>query len=301
MIGWLFSGERDESFLSAFRQGLGETGFIEGRNVAIEYRWSENQDDRLPALAADLVRRRVQVIAAAAGASSVNAARGASATIPIVFLSGPDPVRSGIVASLNRPGGNLTGVTVLSADLTAKRLSLLHSLLTQAASIALLLDWRPGAQILGSSDFQLKEAEAAGSSLGFRIIGVRTDNKDEFEAAFSTAIGEGSAALLVARSAFFVGRRYQLVALAAKYRLPAIYQMREYAAAGGLMSYGPSLTDSFRQFGVYTGRVLKGEKPNDLPVLQPTRFEFVINLGTARALGIEVPPTVLAITDEVID
>ena len=296
VIGWLNDGTRgDELGLPAFRQGLGEVGFIEGKNVAIEYRWAENQADRLPALAADLVRRRVAVIAVAPNPIAVAPAKAATATIPIVFMSGPDPVRTGLVASLNRPGGNLTGVSLLTNETNTKRFGLLHALVPQVATVAMLSSRR----INPAEGF--KEVEAAGRKVSVRIIDVWADRENEFDAAFATAVREGAGALLVASRALFIDHRYQLIALAGRHKLPAIYTTREYVEAGGLMSYSASLTDAFRQFGVYTGRVLKGEKPADLPVVLPTKFEFFINLQTAKAQGIEVPPTLLAIADKVIE
>jgi len=303
VIGFLNTGMRSDDVvtLPAFRQGLREAGFIEGQNVAIEYRWAENQLDRLPALAAELVERRVAVIVAAPGPSSIAPARAATATIPIVFMSAPDPVRDGLVASLNRPGGNLTGVTLLSADLTAKRFGLLHQLAPQVTAVALLLDGGRGGLPLPDQDFILKEAEAAGRTAGVRIISVTAGSEGEFDLTFATAVREGARAVLVSASGFFFNQRNRLVALAARHGLPTTYQQREYVDAGGLMSYGPSFTDGWRQVGVYTGRVLKGEKPADLPVMLPTRFEFVLNLKTAKALNIEIPPGVLAIADAVIE
>jgi putative tryptophan/tyrosine transport system substrate-binding protein len=295
VIGWLYHGTRDESFLSAFRRGLGELGFVEGKNVAIEYRWTNNQPDRLPALAADLVRRRVSVIAAAPNPIGIAPAKTATAVIPIVFLSGPDPVTPGLVASLNRPGGNLTGVTLLTSDTTTKRLGLLHALVPKVASIAMLL------QKTSTQSQELKEGQSAGHEVGLHIVDVWANNESELEAAFATAVREGAGALLVASRILFIDHRHQLVQLAAKHNMPAMYTTREYVEVGGLMSYSPSLTDAFRQVGAYTGRILKGEKPGDLPVVQPTKFEFVINLKTAKALGLNLPPTLLALADEVIE
>jgi putative ABC transport system substrate-binding protein len=299
VVGFLAVGTRNDIDLASpgFRQGLREAGFIEGKNVAIEYRWAENQIDRLPALAADLAQRRVAVIAASPNAFAVTAAKAASATIPIVFYTGPDPVRSGLVASLNRPGGNLTGVTALSADLTPKRLGLLHDLAPSAATVAMLLVERSG----GNANSQLEETQSAARSVGVRIVGISAGSVGEFDAAFETAVREGAGAVLVSTNIFFINNRDRLIALAAAHKLPAIYQERTFADAGGLMSYGPSPIDAYRQLGVYTGRVLKGEKPADLPVLLPTKFELVINLKTAKALGITVPPGLLSIADEVIE
>jgi putative ABC transport system substrate-binding protein len=281
--------------LPGFRQGLRELGFIEGQNVAIEYRAAENQNDRLPALAAELVQRRVAVIVAVPGLTSIAVAKAATETIPIVFMSASDPVRTGLVASLNRPGGNLTGLTLLSSDLSAKRFGMLHGVVQQVATVAML------SVTGGDQDFNLMEAEAAGRAVGVRIIGVPAAREGELDAAFATAIREGARALLIAPSVFFVNHTDRLVELAARHRLPAIYHERDFAVAGGLMSYGPNRTDVMRQVGVYAGRVLKGEKPADLPVMLPTKFEFVLNLKTAKALGLEVPDTLLALADEVIE
>jgi putative ABC transport system substrate-binding protein len=297
VIGFLDSGTLSGNgwALPGFREGLRQLGFVDGHNVAIEYRAAENQDNRLPALAAELVQRQVAAIVAVPGFPSIAAAKAATATIPIVFMSAGDPVRSGLVASLNRPGGNLSGLTLLSLELTAKRFGMLHSLVPQVATIAVLL--APGT----TQDLNLTAAEAAGRTVGVRIIGVRIASEGEFDAAFATAIREGAGALLISPSVFFVNYTDRLVDLVARHRLPAIYHERDFATAGGLMSYGPNRTDVMRQVGVYTGRVLKGEKPADLPVMLPTKFEFVINLKTAKALGIDIPPTLLAIADEVID
>ena len=296
VIGFLDTGTLSGNgwAVTGFREGLRELGFIEGRNVAIEYRAAENQDDRLPALAAELVQRRVAVIVAVPGLPSIAAAKAATATIPIVFMSAADPVRTGLVASLNRPGGNLTGLTLLSSDLSAKRFGMLHAMVPQVATVAMLLS-RP------TQDLNLTEAEAAGRAVGVRIVGVRAESEGEFDAAFATAIREGARALLIAPSVFFVNHTDRLVELAARHRLPAIYHERDFAVAGGLMSYGPNRTDVMRQVGVYAGRVLKGEKPADLPVVVPTKFEFVLNLKTAKALGLTFPPGVLAIADEVVE
>jgi putative ABC transport system substrate-binding protein len=286
------------------KRGRREAGFIEGQNVAIEYRWAENQMDRLPELAAELVQRRVAVIVAAPNPEGIAAAKAATAIIPIVFLSGPDPVRIGLVASINRPGGNLTGVTLLSTDLVAKRIGLLHDLAPRVAAVAMLLDRRRqfvGTIRFDNQDFTLNEAESAARGVGLRIIGVNVGGEGDFDAAFATAVHEGADALLVAPSIFFTNNRDRLVALAARYRLPAVYTEREYATAGGLMSFGPSFPEVYRQLGGYTGRVLGGQKPADMPVLLPAKFEFVLNLKNAKALGLEIPPGVLAIADAVIE
>ena len=272
--------------VESFRRGLGETGFVEGQNVAIEFRWAEGQYDRLPALAADLVRRRVAVIVATGGDASGRAAKAATVTIPIVFTSGADPVREGLVASFNRPGGNATGVNVLLNAMDGKRLGLLREMVPTAALIAVLLN-----PALPTFDGQLNDVQAAARSVGQQLHMLRASNDGEIDAAFAAAADLRAGALLVAADPFFYSRRERLVGLALHHAIPAIYELREYAAAGGLMSYGISLAEAYRLVGVYTGRILKGDKPADLPVLQPTKFELVINLKTAKALGLEVPPT----------
>jgi len=303
VVGFLNVGTRSDTDLAlpGFRQGLREAGFVEGRNVAVEYRWGDNQMNRLPALAAELVQRRVAVIVAAPNAFGIAPAKAATSSIPIVFLSGPDPVRTGLVASLNRPGGNATGVTLLSPEVTTKRLGLLHDLVPQVQTVATLLRALGDTGDVGSQAFNQSEAETAGRSIGLRVVAVWAGNDNEFEAAFASAVREGAGALLVSTSVFFINNRYRLVSLAAKHNLPTIYQDRVFAAAGGLASYGPSLSDAYRQVGVYAGRILKGEKPADLPVTLPTKFEFVINLQIARTLGLTVPPGLLALATEVIE
>jgi putative tryptophan/tyrosine transport system substrate-binding protein len=259
VIGFLHSGSATPAarWVSAFRDGLSEAGFVEGQNVTVEYRWADNEYDRLPPFAAELVRRRVSVIVAVPNTAAVGAAKAATTAIPIVFMSAPDPVRNGLVASLNRPGGNLTGVTQLSADLTAKRLGLLHDVTPQVAIIAILLDGSPG--VHGSQEFSLKEAESLAPNARVRVIGVWAGNEANFDSAFATAVRNGAGAVLVSTSQFFIDHREQLAVLSIKYKLPTIYQTREYPVAGGLMSYGSSFVDGFRQVGAYTGRVLKGE------------------------------------------
>ena len=298
VIGFLNSASATpfERFVESFRRSLTETGFVEGQNVTIEFRWAEGQYDRLPALAADLVRRRVDVIVATGGPASGQAAKAATTTIPIVFISGADPVKEGLVASLNRPGGNATGVNPLLAAMEGKRLGLLRELVPNAALIAVLLNPR-----LPSFDGQLNDVQVAARSVGQRLHIMRASNEDEIDAAFATAAQMRTGALLVGADPFIFSRRERLVGLASRYAIPAIYEVREYVTAGGLMSYGISLADAYRLVGIYVGRILKGDKPADLPVQQSTRFEFVINLKTAKALGIEVPPGLSARADEVIE
>jgi putative ABC transport system substrate-binding protein len=282
--------------IAAFREGLKESGYVEGQNVAVEYRWAEGQYERLPELAADLVRQQVSVIVVGGGAQAELAVKAATTTIPIVFSAGGDPVRSGLVASLNQPSGNITGVYHFATGLEAKRLGLLHEMLPKATPIAVLIN--PN---FADAENQLRDVQEAAARLGVQLVVVRANAESDFNAAFSTVVQQRSGALLVGASPFFNNRREQLVVLAARHALPTIYEWRDFAAAGGLMSYGTSLADAYRQVGVYAGQILKGAKPVDLPVVQSTRFELVINLSTAKALGIEVPPTLLARADEVIE
>jgi len=281
--------------LRGFRQGLKESGYVEGENVAIVYRLANNQDDRLPELAADLARRRVGVIATA-GVPSTLAAKAATTTIPIVFVIADDPVRHGLVTSISRPGGNLTGINVFNAELTSKRLELLRECLPQLTRIAVLLS--PADP---NTEPQLNGAIIAARAIGLEIEVLNADTSAEIDAAFATMDRERPDAVLVGTSAFLNGRRVQLAHLASFYRLPAIYVSRDYAEAGGLMSYGSDFVNGFRQVGLYTGRILKGAKPEDLPIVQANKFELVINVQTARMFGLAVPDRLLAIADEVIE
>jgi ABC-type uncharacterized transport system substrate-binding protein len=280
---------------SAFRHGLSETGFVEGQNVGIEYRFADDRPDRLPGLAADLVARQVALIVGNT-VSVVQAAKAASMTIPIVFVTGSDPVRTGLVASLNRPGGNITGVTFTTIDLVAKQLGLLHELVPNASVISVLRD--PNQPEL---EAELRAVEEAGQAIGRRILIVKAANEREFGAAFASMSQAGAGGLLVRGGPFFLSQRRQLVALAARHGLPASYVTRDYPEVGGLMSYGASQTDAYRRAGIYAGRILKGAKPDDLPVDLPTKFELTLNLATAKAFGLEIPPMLLARADEVIE
>jgi putative tryptophan/tyrosine transport system substrate-binding protein len=282
--------------LRTYGQGLKESGYVEGENVTIVYRWAEGQLDRMPALAVELVHRQVSVIAAFSSAAAL-AAKAATTTIPIVFIVTEDPVRLGLVASLARPGGNLTGVNILTVELVAKRLELLRELVPGAARMAVLVNPADAAV----AETTVKEVEAATRVLGLRIQVFNVSTIREIDAAFATFVRERPDALFVAGDPFLSSRRVQLAQLATFYRLPATYSLREYAEAGGLMSYGPNITDAWRQVGVYTGRILKGAKPADLPVIQSSKFELVINAGTARMLGITVPQTLLVAADDVIE
>jgi putative ABC transport system substrate-binding protein len=298
VIGFIRDGSADTSarFVAAFRKGLNETGYVEGQNVTVEYHWLEGQYDRLPALVADLVRRQVAVIATP-GNVPARAARAATATIPIVFGVGDDPVRLGLVASLARPGGNATGINFFVNEVAAKRLRLLHDLVPKAVRIAVLLNPANA----GATELTLRAVQEAAPTIGLQIQILNATTIGEIDAAFATFARERPDALFVAPDAFFTSRRVQFATLTARDRIPAAYAVRELVAAGGLMSYGTDLADSFHQIGVYTGSILKGAKPADLPVLQSTKFEFVINLQTARALGIEVPSGLLSVADEVIE
>jgi putative tryptophan/tyrosine transport system substrate-binding protein len=299
VIGWLNPTSPDffADGLRGFRQGLKDAGYIEGENVTIEYRWADNQTDRLPALAAELVRRRVSVIVASGGFDPVFAAKTATTTIPIVFLFGDDPVKVGLVASLARPGGNLTGINFFTGELAAKRLELLRELVPRAARIAVLVNPANAAITVST----LRDVETAARAMGLQIQVLTANTSREIDAAFATFVRERPDALFVGPTPFFTQRRVQLIQLEARHAIPATYAGRQFAEAGGLMSYGASLTDSLRQVGVYAGRILKGAKPADLPVVQASKFELVINAQTARMLGITVPPSLLATADEVIE
>jgi ABC-type uncharacterized transport system substrate-binding protein len=299
MIGFLHAGLPDSfvHLVAAFRKGLSQSGYVEGQNVTIEYRWAQNENDRLPELAADLVRRRVAVIVTPASTAATLAAKGATTTIPIVFETGADPVKIGLVASLNRPGGNATGVSDIGVELGAKRLGLLHELLPEAARFAALVN--PSNPFI--TEPFVAEMQTAGSAIGRQIEVVTTSTKSDIDAAFGTLVKERADAFLISPDALFVSRRVQLVTLAARHVLPALYHRREFAEAGGLMSYGSKLADQFRQTGVYVGRILKGEKPAEMPVQLPIKFELVINLQTAKTFGITIPTTLLARADEVIE
>ena len=283
-------------FVAAFRQGLKGAGYIEGQNVAIEFRWADGQVDRLPAMAADLVRRQVAVIVTGGGEPSVFAAKAATSTIPVVFNVGRNPANLGLVANLGRPGGNITGVNIFTAELAAKRLGLLRDLMPKISVIAHLVN--PN---FPSTETNAREVEEAARVRDLQIILVKASTKNEIDAAFSTILQKKAEALLVGADPFFLSQREHVVALSVRYAIPAIYEFRDYTEVGGLISYGTSLTEAYRQEGVYAGRILKGEKPSELPVLQLTKFELVINLKTAKTLGLAIPSGVLAIADEVIE
>ncbi|MGA7601189.1 MAG: ABC transporter substrate-binding protein [Pseudolabrys sp.] len=282
------------NLVTAFRQGLKEAGVVEGQDVAIEYRWADGHIDRLPELAAGLVRRQVAVIVG--HGQVVQIAKAATTTTPIVFVVGDDPVRIGLVANLNRPGGNVTGVTFIATDVTAKRLGLLHELVPQAAVIAVLLD--PN---LPDADLELRSVEAASRTIGVRVLVVKAAASPELDTAFATIIQAGTGALHVGSGPFFTSQRQRLAVLSARHGLPSSYPEREYVAAGGLLSYGTSQADAYRRAGIYVARILRGEKPGDMPVEQPTKFELVINLGTAKTLGLTVPNSMQLLADEVIE
>ena len=296
VIGFLRSTSPTDAthLVTAFRDGLKETGFVEGQNVAIEYRTAEDHSDRLPGLVADLIRRPVAAIVG--NGIAALAAKAATTTVPIVFLTGSDPVRDGLVASLNRPGGNVTGVSFLAGVLGAKRLELLRQLVPKAKTIAMLVN--PNNP---TTEAERRDVQAAALAIGLQLIILDVSSVRDMETAFATFVQRGASALLVGSGAFMNSNRERVVALAARHALPASYSWREAAVAGGLMSYAPSITDAYRQVGIYAGRVLKGEKPADLPVQQSTKFEFVINLKTAKTLGLTVPQSLLVAADEVIE
>jgi putative ABC transport system substrate-binding protein len=298
VIGYLHIGSggarRDQ--VAAFQRGLSELGFVQDRNLSIEYRWADNRYDRLTELAADLIHRKVAVIVAPGGAPATRAAKALTTTTPIVFSTSADPVQTGLVASINRPGGNITGITDMAVDVGGKQLGLLHELLPRAVRFALLVN--PEGAMAGPT---IAEVQSAASTIGCQIDVLRARTRDDIDAAFASLAQKPPDALLVGINALFTDRRVQLVTLATRHAIPTIYSLREFAEAGGLMSYASSIIDRERQLGVYTGRILKGEKPGDLPVLRATKFELVINLQTAKTLGLDVPPTLLARADEVIE
>jgi len=296
VIGFLGSTSRNAPLVAAFLEGLAETGYVEGQNAAIEYRWAEGRYDRLPALAAELVKRGVDVIVTQGGIPPTRAAKSATSTIPIVFAVGTDPVEDGLVASLARPGGNLTGVTFMMTELNSKRLELLTELVPQARVIALLVN--PNNP---SAERTMRDVQEAARAKGVQLLILKAGTESEIDAAFASFVQQHAGALLVGNDPFFNSRREQLGALALRHAVPAIYEAREYVAAGGLISYGTSLTAANRLKGIFVGRILNGTKPADLPVQQPTTFELVINLNTAKVLGLTVPPSLLARADELIE
>ena len=298
VVGFLntASPEPYADYVRAFREGLGTAGYVEGRNLVIEYRWAQGSSAQLKEMAADLVRRRVDVIAATGGSPAAVEAKAATATIPIVFQVGVDPINFGLVASLNRPGGNVTGATMMAIDLESKRLELLRELVPKAASVVVLIN--PTAP---TTEISMRVLKADADTLGLRVHVLQASAESEFETAFKRFSDLGGEALLILSNPLFAALSAQLAALTLRYRIPAIYQNRSFATAGGLLSYGGSITDAYYQAGIYTGRVLKGDNPADLPVQQSTKVELIVNLKTAKALGISVPPTLLARADEIIE
>jgi putative ABC transport system substrate-binding protein len=297
VIGFLSTRSPQDAahLVTAFHRGLYENGFVDGQNLTIDFRWADGQYDRLPALAAELVRRSVKVIVATGGDPAALAAKAASSTIPIVFVTG-DPVKAGLVASYSRPGGNATGINLLTTTIEPKRVGILHDLMPQASTIAVVVDPR-----FPTAGMQSRDIEEAAHAIGIQTEVFHASTDNEINAAFQSIAQRRLPALLVAGAPFFDTRRGNLIALAAQHKLPTMYQFREYAVDGGLMSYGVSITDAYRQVGAYVGRILKGAKPTDLPVLQPTKFEFVINLKTARAIGVNISGDLLSLADEVIE
>jgi putative tryptophan/tyrosine transport system substrate-binding protein len=296
VVGYLQGGtwERTQPIIAAFRRGLAESGFVEGRNVVIEYRLANGQPDRVPGLAVELVKLRVNVLAS--GYQTAKAAKEATRTIPIVFMGGADPVRAGLVASINRPGGNLTGVSLFATELLGKRIGLLRELVPQATILGALIDARvPDPQL------EMQDVQEAARRLGLSVVIPKVTSESDFDDAFASLARERADAVVVAPSTLFNDHPARRADLAARHRLPTVYELREFVEAGGLMAYAPSITEAFRQGGVYAGRVLKGEKPADIPVLLPANFEFSLNLKAAKALGLAIPPSVLAIADHVIE
>jgi putative tryptophan/tyrosine transport system substrate-binding protein len=298
VIGFMSARSPEDTVqeLNAFHQGLGEGGFIERRNAIIDYRWARGDYARLPALAAELVQQRVSVLVATGGDASARAAKAATATIPIVFNMGSDPIKAGLVESFNRPGGNVTGCVILTESMEQKRFDLLREIVPAITLFGALIN-----PTYPASVDQLQDIEAAATQIGRRVFVAKASNDAELEAGLAGILREGVGGLLVASDPYFDTRRRRIITFAAQNRLPAIYQFRQYAVEGGLISYGPSITDAYRQVGIYTARILKGTVPADLPIMQPTKFDFLINLKTAKALGLEIPPTVSARADEVIE
>jgi len=298
VIGWLSARSPAEaaSVLQAFRQGLGQVGYFEGKNVTIEYRWAEGRYDRLPALAAELVSRQVTVIAATGGEPSPLAAKAATTTIPIICTLGGDPVETGIIASLNRPGGNLTGTTIMTLEMASKRLDLVRQVAPKTTALAMLINPR-----FPPASAEARETQHAARSLGIQINLLNASTESEIDVAFTTIVAQGSGALIIGTDPFLLGQREQLVRLAARHMVPTIYFLREFVEAGGLMSYGPNIANGYRQAGVYTGLILNGANPAVLPIVRPTQFQLYLNLKTAKALGLEIPPLLLALADEVIE
>jgi putative tryptophan/tyrosine transport system substrate-binding protein len=297
VVGLVYSGSPDAPRIAAFHKGLNEAGYVEGQDVTVEYHWLDGRFDRLPSLIADIVRRRVSVIATPGGNLAAQMAKSVTTTIPIVFSVGEDPMKLGLVASLARPGGNATGVNFFAQEITAKRLGLLHELVPKAVRMAVLVNPANSS----TAEATLRDVPEAGRALGLQVKVLKASTSHEIEAAFAALARDRADVLYVAGDPFFNSRRVQFATFAASYRIPASYSSRQAVEAGGLMSYSTDNVDTWRQVGVYTGRILKGAKPADLPVVQSTKFELVINLPTARALGIDVPPTLLARADEVIE